>query len=464
MASSAKMFAEVVIAGSYKPLAKSARGAAGEMQGLAGKTKTTAKIMATAIAGISFAGITTQLINATKAADEDRRSMALLNQTLDNSWKANDKTKKSVDDYITSMSMMSGIADDDLRPAYGKIASVTKNMTKANKYFGLSMDIAAYSGKDLNTVSLAMAKYLGGNTKALDKLVPGVKDAGDKIGFLQDKTKGMAKIAGDNSPFAKMTVQFDEMKETIGKQLLPYVDKLATWMNSKEGQKTIKETTDALVDLIKKGIELAKWALDNKEILLSIGIALKTWQISSGVINSWKTIRDIWKTTKPPKVQLPGTTPNLPGTNPTGVVTGPGRRGVAGKKVPNVPKGTTVPRGALPATGLAAARAIPVIGTVATVLSLSGDTANSPELQARYQQEHQAYTKSVRDFKALGAYGGPISSMASNKPTGGLPLTNSLDSKSVTINVYGTTSGNDVLKALKGISQDRGIPLGQLLR
>lgn len=451
---SPKMFAEVVIAGSYKGLSRSTRGASKEMNTLAGKTKATAKIMSSAIAGISFIGITQQLISATKAADEDRRSMALLNKVLDNSWKATDKTKQSVDDFIGSMSMMSGIADDELRPSYAKIASVVKNQTKANKYFALSMDIAAYSGKDLNTVSLAMAKYLGGNSKALDRLVPGVKDAADKIGFLQTKTKGMAKIAGNNSPFARITVQFDEMKEKIGKELLPYVDKLAKWMNSKEGQKTIKETTKAIIDLVKEAAKLAKWAIDNKEVIIAIGLGLKTWQIGAGVINSWKTISRIWKGMKTPKVSLPGV--DLPGNKvPTGVI---------GKNKPTGKVPGKLPPGALPATGLTVARAVPIAGTVATVLSLSGDTRQlTPDEQKKFTSDRQQYKQFQKNMQA-NPFSGPIGSQSVNKPTSGLPLTNALPVGSVTINVYGTTSGNDVLKALKSISQTRGVPLAQLLK
>lgn len=437
----AKLFAEVVIAGNYKRLSKATRGANKEMSGLAKASKKMSNIMKASIAGIGFAQLTSQLVQATKAADEDRRSMALLNKQLDTSWKANDKTKQSVDEFITSMMLMSGVADDELRPAYSKIASQTKSMTKANKMFSLAMDIAADRGVSLETATKAVTKAMAGNESAFSRLYPAAKDSGDAIAYVTAKSKGAAKIAGDNSPFARLTVQFDEMKETIGKELLPYVDELAKWMNSKEGQKTVKETTKALVELIREAAKLAKWALDNKEILLGIGIALKTWQISSGIITSWKTLSGIWKGMKAPKI---------PGG--VGLPQGPT---MPGGKPPKAPTGGKIPP--ILGTGLA------TVASAALVLSIPSSSRQWTEKEIRAREdlisrnEHISRMNAKNNWNGVAALGAAPSAPNSMQ----LPF---MQPGNITINVNApNVSGPAVVDALKQTARRKGVPLKLLL-
>lgn len=192
------------------------------------------------------------IIDVTKAAAEERKSIALLNGALDKNWKATDKTKEAVADFITQQQNLSGILDDKLRPAFAKIALVVKKPEKAMKAFSLAMDVSAGTGKDLNIVSQAMAKFLGGNKSALDKLVPGLKDAGDKMAFLQSKYAGMAAVAGSNDPFARINVVMEDFKEKLGTAFLPVIDKFATWLASDEAQQ-------ALDDLASKVQEFGDW-------------------------------------------------------------------------------------------------------------------------------------------------------------------------------------------------------------
>jgi hypothetical protein len=247
-----KLFAEVVIAGSYKNLAKSTRGATKELNIFEKNAKKISGAISAAFAGIALAGITSladALIDMGKAAAEDRKSMALLNKTLEQNWKATDQTIKGVDDYITKISYLTGIVDDDLRPAFAKIARVTKDQTKAQKAFDRVLDISAGTGKDINLVAQAYSKYLGGNKTALDKLIPGLKDAGNRLGFIDEKYKGLAAVAGANDPFARINVVLGEFQEKIGTALLPLIDKLATWLTSPEATKQMEKFAAAVGDM-----------------------------------------------------------------------------------------------------------------------------------------------------------------------------------------------------------------------
>ncbi len=440
----AKLFAEVVIAGNYKRLSRASRGANKEMSNMAKASQKMSSVMKASIAGIGFAQITSQLVQAAKAADEDRRSMALLNNQLTNSWKATDQTKKSVDDFITSMSMMSGIADDDLRPAYAKIATQTKSLTKANKMFALAMDISADRGVSLDVAAKAVAKAMAGNKNAFSRLYPEAIKSGNAIDYVTKKSKGAAKISGNNSPFARLNVQFNEMKETIGRELLPYVDKLAKWMNSKEGQKTVKETTTALVELVKEAGKLAKWAIDNKETIIAIAIALKGWQITSGVINSWKTLAGIWKGMKPPSVA------------PTGGPVGP--KGVPigkplGPKLPSAGIGA-----ALPVAGAAAA-AVAVYGTSMTQLYNTDRKKFNQTVIDQINRAKKDYGQYFSATEFLTATGLPKSSTSGPS---NMMLTPAPERVYITVNTS-AVSGDAVVDALKRTARRKGLSLGKML-
>ena len=247
-----KLFAEVVIAGSYKNLAKSTRGATKELNIFEKNAKKISGAVSAAFAGIALAGITMltdALFDMAKAAATDRQSMALLNKTLENSWGATEETTKAVDDYITSISYMSGIVDDDLRPAFAKVARQVGNLEDAQKSFNRVMNIAAGENKDVNTVAAAYSKYLAGNKTALERLIPKLKTTGNDLAYIDDRYKGLAEVSGANDPFARINVVLGEFQEKIGKALLPLIDKLAAWLTSPEATEQMDKFAAAVGDM-----------------------------------------------------------------------------------------------------------------------------------------------------------------------------------------------------------------------
>lgn len=201
--------------------------------------KTVANGVKGAFAFMGINAVGDALMDAAKAADSDAKSIRLLNKVLENSWKATDEQTRAVDDFIQKTSLQVGKLDDELRPAFAKIATTTKNPTKAMDRFRIALDTAAGTGKDLNTVSQAMAKFFGGNKTALDKLIPGIKDADDKMGFLSKKFDGAAE-AGAGS-FDKINVAVENAKEAIGTALLPQIEQFVKWLGSDKGQKAMDQ-------------------------------------------------------------------------------------------------------------------------------------------------------------------------------------------------------------------------------
>jgi hypothetical protein len=210
-----------------------------QMSGFAKSMKNISRGLNAALAFVGISALGDALVDMAKAADEDAASMRVLNKVLENSWKATDEQTRAVDDYIQTTSVQVGILDDKLRPAFAKIATTVKDPTKAMKVFSLAIDVAAGTGKELNTVSLGMAKFFGGQTTALDKLVPGIKDAGDKMGYLTTKYTGAGEAGA--TAFSKIDVAMENIKEQFGAYLLPYAEKFAEYLQTPEAQAAIDE-------------------------------------------------------------------------------------------------------------------------------------------------------------------------------------------------------------------------------
>lgn len=110
------------------------------------------------------------LIDGVKAAIEDEAAQATLAKTLQNVTNATKKQIEQVEKYITKTTLASGITDDKLRPAFDRLIRSTKSISEAQKLTNLAMDISVGTGKDLQTISEALAKAYDGNVTALGKL------------------------------------------------------------------------------------------------------------------------------------------------------------------------------------------------------------------------------------------------------------------------------------------------------
>lgn len=167
---------------------------------------------------------------AAKAAAEDAEAQSKLAGTLQRVTGASKDAVASTEDYISSLSQSVGVADDELRPALGKLATATGDLTKAQELLKLSLDVSAQTGKPLDTVVTGLSKAYGGNLGALNKLLPGFdqgiiksKDFGKAQQELARLTGGAAAENANTAAgqFRKFQITLDETKESIGAALLP---------------------------------------------------------------------------------------------------------------------------------------------------------------------------------------------------------------------------------------------------
>jgi hypothetical protein len=222
-------------------------------------------------AAAALAGLAVVLGDAVSGAIEDAAAQDLLANSLRKTTGANDAQIASVEDWITAQGQLLGISDDQLRPTLNRLARATGSVTTAQELATQAMDIAAATGKPLETVVGALEKAYGGNLAALGKLAPEyrqmIKDGStfeDVMFALAQTTGGAAADAAETTAgkFARLKLGFDETKESIGAALLPAVEKLLPYLE-----------------------KFATWAQDNPETFMIIAGALAAIAASIVAIN-----------------------------------------------------------------------------------------------------------------------------------------------------------------------------------
>lgn len=235
-----------------------------------------------------------------KSAAEDAQGQAILAQQLRKSAGATDAHVASVEDWISTTSLATGVADDQLRPAFASLARATGDVSQAQSGMGAALDVAAATGKDTQTVADALAKAYAGNTGALSKLVPGMDKAvlksGDMnaiLGELAKKTGGAAAAAADTAAgkWQRSQVAFSETKEAIGAGLLPMLDKLTGYLAT-FGQWASKNTTLVTAFALTLGV-LAGAVLAVNAAMKVAAAATKVWTAMQWLLNAAMSMNPI---------------------------------------------------------------------------------------------------------------------------------------------------------------------------
>jgi hypothetical protein len=179
-------------------------------------------------------------IEGVKAAIADEKAQTQLALALENATGATQAQIKATEDSILQMSLATGVADDELRPALGRLVRSTGDITKAQDLLSTALDISAATGKPVEAIANSLAKAYDGNTAALGKLGVGLSTAELKTmsfeqvqGRLTELFGGAAARNADTyaGKIARVQVAFDEAKETVGVALLPILDKLLQFIN-----------------------------------------------------------------------------------------------------------------------------------------------------------------------------------------------------------------------------------------
>jgi hypothetical protein len=202
-----------------------------------------------------------QLLNFSKKAVQafmaDEKAAKSLEQQLKNT--GYQFSGPAVEAYIANLQKTTGVLDDQLRPAFQQLLTVTGSLTLSQDALNTALNVSAATGKSLTEVTSALSRGYAGNTTGLSRLSAGLSKALLKTG---DMDKIMAelnkKFAGQSA--ARLTTYAGKMdlltaatadaQEMIGKSLLDALSRLGD-DNSIEGlTKNMDDFATAISEVI----------------------------------------------------------------------------------------------------------------------------------------------------------------------------------------------------------------------
>jgi hypothetical protein len=221
-------------------LRKGVNGASSEVEGFGGKVAKFGKMAGAAfaaagVAALAYAG--TALVQATKNAIADEEAQRNLALTLQNTTKATTAQIAAVESYITQVSLSKGVTDDQLRPAFERLTRSTKDTQKSQELLNIALDVAAATGKPLETVANALGKAYDGNASSLGRLGLGLDANILKSKDMDQITKALAENFGGfasekaqtfTGKMDRLKIAFDEGKETVGSFVLDAITPMVT--------------------------------------------------------------------------------------------------------------------------------------------------------------------------------------------------------------------------------------------
>ena len=264
-------------------LKKATKQAEDEVEGFGGKISEFGKKAAAAfaVAAAAAAAYATKLaIDGVKAAIEDEQAQLRLASALKTATGATDAQVKATEDFISKTQLAVGVSDTDLRGAMQRLAVSTKSTTKSQELLTLALDVSKGTGKDLASVTEALAKAYEGQDTKLARLGIGLSAADLKTMNFTQTTEKLSELYGGAASRNAETFQgrmdrlkqaFDEGKESIGNALLPYIEKLVDIV--------VNQVVPALSKFASYFDPIKKAISDNKEEFQKLGDFLQKYVI-----------------------------------------------------------------------------------------------------------------------------------------------------------------------------------------
>ena len=164
---------------------------------------------------------------AVKAFMDDERAAKSLEVQLRNT--GYEFSSPAVELYIANLQKTTGVLDDELRPAFQQLLTVTGSITTSQDALNTAMDVSAATGRSLTQVTTALSRAYAGNTTGLSRLGAGLDKNLLKAGNmdeimaeLNNKFSGQALARLDTyaGKMGLLAAAAADSQEIIGKGLL----------------------------------------------------------------------------------------------------------------------------------------------------------------------------------------------------------------------------------------------------
>lgn len=205
------------------------------------------------LASRGFGVLTDVMMDGVKAAIEDEKAQAQLNQTIKANVAAWDGNTEAIEKAIDSAAQLA-FTDDEVRAGLNQLIPRTKDIAEANRLNALAMDLARAKGLSLEEAAGLVGKAYSGQASALRRAgiaITNTKDKTAALGQLQRIVAGQAASYANTTEgtFESLNIQIDEIVESIGYELLPYVKEFATYAKT-DLVPAVKSAVDNLKDAV----------------------------------------------------------------------------------------------------------------------------------------------------------------------------------------------------------------------
>lgn len=243
--------------------------------------------------GITFAaaGLIKFIGSSVQAAQEAEQSQLKLNQAFKTFPALANVNIDTLRKLNTQMSFKTKFDDDALASGQAVLAQFKLTGQQIKEITPLLADYAARTGMDIPSAATALGRAFLGNTRALKTIGINFKATGDTakdyttiVGLLRQKVGGFAEAEGKtfSGRLEILKTQFGELKESIGRAVLPILSGMANFIVAKLIPalssfagilvKTFGPTVKALIDSFKTAWNLLFPVI--KDIAALIGVTL----------------------------------------------------------------------------------------------------------------------------------------------------------------------------------------------
>ena len=220
--------------------------------------KQTKSLQATFLKTFSALALINYSRKAVKAFAEDEKAAKSLELQLKNTGFA--FSAPSVEYFIANLQKTTGVLDDQLRPAFQQLLTVTGSITKSQEALGVALNVSAATGKSLTEVSAALTRGFSGNTAGLSRLGAGISKttlkAGDMdkiLAELNDKFTGQsaARLTTYAGKIDLIKVASADASEIIGKSLVDALASLGDDNSIEELTKSMENFATSIATVIR---------------------------------------------------------------------------------------------------------------------------------------------------------------------------------------------------------------------
>jgi hypothetical protein len=170
--------------------------------------------------------------DSVRAAAEEETGIRRLTTAISENVAGWDGNIAAIEQVIKSRERL-GFADGEQRESLAVLTSVTKDATHALEHQRTAMDLARLRGMNLASASELIGKVYAGNIGILARygiqLARGTS-ATEALAEIQRRASGQAEAFADTAAgaAAALAIEFENLQEDIGKELLPIMVELAT--------------------------------------------------------------------------------------------------------------------------------------------------------------------------------------------------------------------------------------------